>query len=288
MMSPLECQSLTTGYDRAVVFNADLALPANQLSILIGANGCGKSTLLKAMARSLPAQQGQVLLNGDDIHRLSTKAVAQKLGYMPQSPIAPEGLRVRDLVTLGRFPHQSLWRSPTPDDERLVHEAMQMTDVLAFADRPVDQLSGGQRQRCWIAMALAQQTDILLLDEPTTYLDLKVQVELMQLLQRLSREQGRTMAIVLHELNLAAAFADHLVMMKAGRIKHQGAPETIFTPDNLLDVFDLNATVYRDPMTDRPFCQPCMMPPNLDSTTRETLVAETGDVTLVDSTEVCA
>jgi len=288
MMSPLECQSLTTGYDRAVVFNADLALPANQLSILIGANGCGKSTLLKAMARSLPAQQGQVLLNGDDFHRLSTKAVAQKLGYMPQSPIAPEGLRVRDLVALGRFPHQSLWRSPTADDERLVFEAMQMTDVLAFADRPVDQLSGGQRQRCWIAMALAQQTDILLLDEPTTYLDLKVQVELMQLLQRLSREQGRTMVIVLHELNLAAAFADHLVMMKAGRIKHQGAPETIFTPDNLLDVFDLNATVYRDPLTDRPFCQPCMMPPNHASTTRQTLVAETGDVTLVDSTEVCA
>lgn len=185
--------------------------------------------------------------------------MAQKLGLLPQGPIAPEGLTVRELVAQGRFPHQNIFRQWSSEDERAINEAMAVANVTEFADRPVDDLSGGQRQRCWIAMVLAQETDLILLDEPTTFLDLKVQVDLMNLLVRLAHETNRTLVVVLHELNLAAAYADHLVMMREGAIVEKGSPDEIFSSANLKAVFDLDAHVIRDPHSHRLICVPAMM-----------------------------
>jgi iron complex transport system ATP-binding protein len=256
---PLTSHQLTAGYGKPIVHNVDIRLEPGQLTILVGANGCGKSTLLKALARTLVPQQGQVLLYGRDIQHQPSKQVAQQLGLLPQSPIAPENLTVRELVALGRFPYQSFWSNQDQDKSKIA-EAMVMANVMALSNVLVDQLSGGQRQRCWIAMALAQDTNVLLLDEPTTYLDLKVQVELMQLLQRLSRDKNCAMAIVMHELNLAAAFADKLVMMKEGRIIQQGQPQDIFTEENLAEVFQLDAQVIIDSHANKPFCIPRVGP----------------------------
>jgi iron complex transport system ATP-binding protein len=245
------------GYNgRQVLTNVDFTVREGSVTVLLGPNGSGKSTLLKTLARTLAPSAGKVLLDGNDIHRQPTRTVAQQLGILPQSPTAPDGLTVRELVGLGRFPYQSLMRQWSRHDEAAVEEAMRVADVATFADRPVDALSGGQRQRCWIAMVLAQETDLLLLDEPTTFLDLKVQVDLLELLVSLAHTQGRTLLVVLHDLNLAAAYADRLVMMKAGRILHDGPPETVFTADNLKQVFDLDAQVIREPLAGRPVCVP--------------------------------
>jgi iron complex transport system ATP-binding protein len=253
----LEGIGLSVGYGgTAVLDNVDLAIPSGEITILIGPNGCGKSTLLKAMARILAPSRGSVLLDGKDIHRLDTKSVAAKLGLLPQGPIAPEGLTVRELVAQGRFPHQTLLRQWTRADEDAVNGAMDIAGITDFADRGVDTLSGGQRQRCWVAMVLAQETDLILLDEPTTFLDLKVQVDLMDLLAGLAHQRGRTLVIVLHELSLAAAYADYLVMIKEGRIVSAGLPDDIFTAARLKEVFGLDAKVLRDPESGRLVCVP--------------------------------
>ena len=253
----LRGDSLCAGYDgRPVLTDVDFTVREGSVTVLLGPNGSGKSTLLKTLARTLAPSAGKVFLDGSDIHRQPTRTVAQRLGILPQSPTAPDGLTVRELVGLGRFPYQSLMRQWSRRDEAAVEEAMRVADVATFADRPVDALSGGQRQRCWIAMVLAQETALILLDEPTTFLDLKVQVDLMNLLTGLAHERGRTLVIVLHELSLAAAYADHLVMMKDGQIVASGDPDDIFTTDRLKQVFDLDASVLRDPASGRLVCVP--------------------------------
>lgn len=255
--SRLSGRDLRVGYAEAdVLAGVDLVIPSGCVTILVGPNGSGKSTLLKTLARILPLRAGQVLLDGNDIHALPTRAVAAKLGLLPQGPIAPDGLTVRELVAQGRFPHQSLLSQWTSADEAAVNDAMAVAGVFEFADRGVDTLSGGQRQRCWIAMILAQETDLVLLDEPTTFLDLKVQVDLMELLARLAHEAGKTLVIVLHELSLAAAYADYLVMMREGKIACAGLPEDVFTAAQLKEVFDLDAHVIHDPVTGRLVCVP--------------------------------
>ncbi|AJQ94321.1 ABC transporter ATP-binding protein [Gynuella sunshinyii] len=258
--SRLHGDGLSVGYgDRTILQGVDFAVADGRLTVLVGPNGSGKSTLLKTMARILAPKSGQVLLDGKDIHQTRTREVAKKLGLLPQGPTAPDGLTVRELVAQGRFPHQSLLRQWSSEDERAVNQAMETAQVSGFADRPVDDLSGGQRQRCWIAMVLAQQTDLILLDEPTTFLDLKVQVDLMQMLVRLAHERGHTLVVVLHELNLAAAYADTLVMMREGRIVESGPPERVFNRENLKTVFDLDANVIRDPHSGSLLCVPVVM-----------------------------
>jgi iron complex transport system ATP-binding protein len=253
----LHAQRITAGYDGLPVLRGvDLSIPDGRITILVGPNGCGKSTLLKALARVLPVQSGAALLDGKDISKLPTREVAVKLGLLPQGPVTPEGLSVRELVCQGRYPHQSLVRQWSRADEDAVDAAMATASITEFADRSVDSLSGGQRQRCWIAMVLAQQTDLILLDEPTTFLDLKVQVDLMDLLTRLAHEQGRTLLIVLHELSLAAAYADYLVMMKEGAIAAHGTVSDIFNASMLKQVFDLDVNVMHDGASNRPVCVP--------------------------------
>ncbi|MFI0471996.1 ABC transporter ATP-binding protein [Halomonas sp. HMF6819] len=256
-LSRLTGAGLRVGYDvEPVLKGVDIAIEESRLTVLLGPNGCGKSTLLKTLARTLAPSAGQVYLDGKDIHQRPTREVAKRLGILPQGPVAPEGLSVRQLVSMGRFPHQGLWQKNSRQDEEAVREAMAYTDVGAFAERGVDALSGGQRQRCWIAMVLAQQTDLILLDEPTTFLDLKVQVDLLELLSRLAHEKSRTLLLVLHDLNLAAAYADCLVLMRDGHIVTQGAPGEVFTAENLKRVFELDAQVLQDPESGRPICVP--------------------------------
>lgn len=255
----LAVRGVSIGYGGPpVVRGLDLEVPDGALTAIVGPNGCGKSTLLKAMARVLPVTRGEVLLEGRPVHRRPTREVATRMALLPQGPVAPEGLRVRELVAQGRFPHQTLLRQWSREDASAVATAMKAADVDVFADRPVASLSGGQRQRCWIAMVLAQNTPILLLDEPTTFLDLRIQVEIMGLLTRISREEGRTLVVVLHELNVAAAFADRMVMMKDGAIHAEGPPSEVFTERNLAEVFSLAARVLTDPESGRPVCVPLL------------------------------
>ncbi|WP_432256506.1 ABC transporter ATP-binding protein [Limimaricola sp. AA108-03] len=259
--SRLRVAGVAVGYgDAPIVGDVSLDVPDGALTVLVGPNGSGKSTLMKAMARVLPVSSGEIRLDGRPIGAMPTREVAKRLALLPQGPIAPEGLRARELVAQGRYPHQSLLRQWSRRDAEAVEAAMQAADVIGFADRPVSELSGGQRQRCWIAMVLAQETDILLLDEPTTFLDLKVQVDLMRLLRRIAKEDGRSLVVVLHELNVAAAFADHLVMMQDGRILAEGHVERVFTAVNLRKVFGLEANVLRDPASGRPVCVPVVTP----------------------------
>ncbi len=259
--SRLRVAGVAVGYgDAPVVRDVSLDVPDGALTVLVGPNGSGKSTLMKAMARVLPVSAGEIRLDGRLLRSTPTREVARQLALLPQGPIAPEGLRVRELVAQGRYPHQSLLRQWSREDAEAVEAAMRAADVIQFADRPVSDLSGGQRQRCWIAMVLAQETGILLLDEPTTFLDLKVQVDLMRLLRRIAKEDGRTLVVVLHELNVAAAFADHLVMMQDGRILAEGHVERVFTAANLREVFGLEANVLRDPASGRPVCVPVVTP----------------------------
>jgi iron complex transport system ATP-binding protein len=247
----LVARDLTLAYgDSVVVEHLDLDVPDGGITAVIGPNGCGKSTLLRALGRLLRPRGGQVLLDGRRIDAVPTREVARTLGLLPQSPLAPEGLTVADLVARGRHPHQAWFRQWSRDDETLVAEAMAWTGVLDLADRPVDALSGGQRQRAWIAMALAQGTDLLLLDEPTTHLDLAHAVDVLDLVDRLHRERGRTVVMVLHDLSLAARYADHLVAMRDGRIVAQGAPREVITTELLAEVFGLRAAVLPDPVSD--------------------------------------
>jgi len=242
--------------DRVVVRDLDLQLTEGSFTAIVGPNGCGKSTLLRALGRLMRPTSGQVLLDGRSIARTPTREVAKVLGLLPQSPVAPEGLTVGDLVARGRHPHQTWLRQWSTDDESVVAEALAWTDMAGLAERPVDELSGGQRQRAWISMALAQGTDLLLLDEPTTYLDLSHQIDVLELVGRLHAERGRTVVVVLHDLNLAARYAQRLVAMKDGELVASGTPTEVLTEQLLADVFDLEARILPDPVSGTPMVVP--------------------------------
>lgn len=253
----LTARDLTLAYeDRTVVEALDLDVPHGAVTVVVGPNACGKSTMLRALGRLLKPRRGAVLLDGTDLARIPTKKIAQAVGLLPQSPVAPEAITVADLVARGRQPHQHWWQQWSDEDERAVTEAMERTDVAQLADRAVDELSGGQRQRVWIAMALAQETDLLLLDEPTTYLDIAHQVEVLDLVRQLNHDRGRTVVAVLHDLNQAARYADHLVAMKAGRIIAQGRPDEVVTADLVREVFGLESVIVPDPVTGSPLVVP--------------------------------
>ena len=258
----LTARGLTLAYeDRTVVHELDLTVPDGQVTVIVGPNACGKSTTLRALGRLLRPSGGSVFLDGTELSKIPTRRIAQSIGLLPQTPVAPEAISVSDLVARGRQPHQHWWQQWSEEDERAVTEAMARTDVTALADRSVDELSGGQRQRVWIAMALAQETDLLLLDEPTTYLDIAHQVEVLDLVRRLTAPaadgtRGRTVVTVLHDLNQAARYADHLVAMKAGRIVAEGRPADIVTADLVHEVFGLDAVIVPCPVTGSPLVVP--------------------------------
>jgi iron complex transport system ATP-binding protein len=259
--APLRADRLTVGYDGAdVVAGLDLEIPGEKVTAVVGANGCGKSTLLRALARIVRPRAGTVLLDGRSIRELPSREVARRLGLLPQSPVAPDALTVEDLVARGRYPHQGLFRQWSPDDEAAVEEALVATSMIDLRARPVDELSGGQRQRAWIAMTLAQQTSLLLLDEPTTFLDLAHQIEVLDLLDALVAERGRTVVMVLHDLNQACRYADHLVALRDGRIHAAGAPGDVVDAAFVRDVFGLDARVVEDPVTGTPLCVPIAQP----------------------------
>ncbi len=252
----LGAEGVTVGYaDRVVLDNLDVAIPTGVITTVIGPNGCGKSTLLRTLSRLLKPRKGTVLLDGSDIARLKTKDVAKRMGLLPQTPIAPDGLTVADLVARGRHPHQSWVRQWSSDDADVVAKALRMTGVADLAHRPVDSLSGGQRQRVWISMTLAQGTDLLLLDEPTTYLDLAHAIDVIDLVDDL-HEGGCTIVMVLHDLNLAVRYSDNLIVMKSGSIVAQGHPSDVITSELLLDTFGLVAKVIDDPVSERPLIVP--------------------------------
>lgn len=253
----LRAEGLRLAYDdRIVVDGLDLEIPSGRITAVVGANACGKSTLLRALARLLAPKEGAVLLDGRSVHSIPTRALARQLGILPQSPTAPEGLTVIDLVGRGRSPHQTWWRQWSGTDEEAVHEALRATDLTDLAHRAVDELSGGQRQRAWIAMAVAQGTPVMLLDEPTTYLDLAHQIDVLDLVTDLNRNQGRTVVMVLHDLNQACRYADHVVAMKAGRIAGEGPPAEVITAATVADVFGLRCVVGEDPVSGTPMVVP--------------------------------
>lgn len=250
----LHTENLHIAYgNQEIVTNVNLNIVDEKITIIIGSNGCGKSTLLKTIARIHPSKSGAVFLDGKEIHKESTKKIAQKMAILPQSPDAPEGLTVAELVSYGRFPYQKRVRLNEKDHE-VINWALQVTGVDVFRHRVVDSLSGGQRQKVWIAMALAQETDIILLDEPTTYLDLSHQLEILELLRWLNRREKRTIVMVLHDLNHAARFADHIVAMKHGEIVCEGTAEEVITAATLHDVFHIDAEIVIDPRTKKPVC----------------------------------
>ncbi|EME97249.1 ABC transporter ATP-binding protein [Streptomyces mobaraensis NBRC 13819 = DSM 40847] len=256
-MSRLQAESVTLAYDRRVIAeDLSVAIPDNSFTVIVGPNACGKSTLLRALSRMLKPTTGSVLLDGQAIGSYPAKKVARTLGLLPQSSVAPDGITVADLVARGRYPHQGLLRQWSPEDELIVQESMEATRVAELADRHVDELSGGQRQRVWIAMALAQRTPLLLLDEPTTYLDIQHQIEVLDLCAELHEEQGRTLVAVLHDLNHAARYATHLIAMRGGKVVAEGAPNDIVTSELVAEVFGLSCQIIDDPQTGTPLVVP--------------------------------
>ena len=256
-MLELVAQDLSLAYQgNTIIQDLSLTIPAEKITVLVGANGCGKSTLLKGLARLLKPTSGGVYLDGKSILASSTKSVARQLGLLPQSPISPEGLTVKDLVSQGRYPYQDWRQQWSLQDRQIVREALEMTDLLPLSDRPLDTLSGGQKQRAWIAMSLAQNTKILLLDEPTTFLDLAHQMEVLDLLYRLNQHQGRTIVMVLHDLDRACRYADYLVAIKAGRVFAAGTPAQIVTAELVEAVFNLKCQIYPYPIAGTPMCIP--------------------------------
>ena len=253
----LEARNISLGYgERTVIDGMELHVPENKITSIIGPNGCGKSTLLRAMSRLLKPISGEVLLDGTPLASRPSKELAKILGLLPQSPVAPEGIVVTDLVGRGRHPHQGMLGRWSPRDYEVVAKSLESTHATDLAERPVDELSGGQRQRVWIAMALAQETDILMLDEPTTYLDLANQLEILDLLTDLNQESNTTIVMVLHDINLAARYSDYLVGMKDGAIYCQGTPDEVVTPENMKEVFGIRCQVHPDPVSHTPLVMP--------------------------------
>ena len=254
-MSRLHTDRLTLAYEQAVIITGlNIDIPSGRITALVGPNGCGKSTLLRGLARLLNPRGGTTYLDGKAIHRIPTRTLAQMLGILPQSPVAPEGLTVRELVAQGRYPHQAWFQQWAAEDEGAVNRALSITGMADMADRPVDALSGGQRQRAWIAMTLAQETEVILLDEPTTFLDLAHQIEVLTLLERLNRDEGRTIVMVVHDLNHATRHAQHIIALRAGQVVASGAPIDVVTPQLLRRVFGVAADVVPDPRTGVPLC----------------------------------
>ncbi|MDN7244913.1 ABC transporter ATP-binding protein [Planococcus shenhongbingii] len=266
MATAVQTNDLSIGYNDHLLFeNLNLSIPRGEISVFVGSNGCGKSTLLRSIARLLKPQEGSILLEGKEVHRMSSREVAKKMGILPQSPVSPEGLTVHDLVKQGRYPHQSWLKRWTTEDTKKVEAAMKATRVDEFRDKPVDELSGGQRQRAWIAMTLAQDTDIILLDEPTTYLDMTHQIEILDLLFELNEVQGRTIIMVLHDLNLASRYAHNIIAIKDGAVFGQGTPEKVINCDLVRAVFGMECQVSKDPLFGTPHCVPfgrgrCIVP----------------------------
>jgi iron complex transport system ATP-binding protein len=253
----LETKRLTLAYDSVpIIRNLNLAIPPQKTTVLVGANGCGKSTLLRGLGRLLKPKSGKVYLDGKAIAQLKAKTLAKKLGMLPQGPTTPEGLTVRDLVAMGRYSYQSWLQQWSTEDGERVAEALEITTMTELADRALDSLSGGQRQRAWIAMVLAQDTDILLLDEPTTFLDLSHQVELLDLLDELQQSKGKTIVMILHDLNLSCRYADYLVAIQQGKVYATGTPQQVMTEKMVRDVFNLECRIVPDPLADTPMCLP--------------------------------
>lgn len=253
----LQGDALTLGYDKKIVAeNLTVAIPDGELTVIIGPNACGKSTLLRTLSRLVSPLKGQVLLDGNAIAHYATKEVARRLGLLPQSSNAPAGISVSELVARGRYPHQSLFGRWRQEDEMAVQQAMQATGVADLAQQQVDTLSGGQRQRVWIAMVLAQQTPLLLLDEPTTWLDIAHQIELLELMQDLNQQHGRTLVVVLHDLNQACRYASHLIAMRDGKIIAEGKPAAIVTPELIEAIYGLRCIIINDPVAGTPMIVP--------------------------------
>ncbi|UOR11695.1 ABC transporter ATP-binding protein [Halobacillus amylolyticus] len=256
-MDSLLANDLTLGYgDQVIIDSLDIKIPKGEVTVLIGGNGCGKSTLLRSLARLLKPKSGQVVLDSSDISKMRTKDVAKKMAILPQSPTTPEGLSVYQLVKQGRYPYQSWAKRWAQEDEEAVNKALTDTNLLELKHRSVDSLSGGQRQRAWIAMTLAQDTDLLLLDEPTTYLDMSHQIDILDLLFDLNKDNGRTVVMVLHDINLACRYADHIVAVKDKTVYAQGKPEDVINCDLMQHVFEMTCDVREDPIFGTPMCIP--------------------------------
>ncbi|WP_161879704.1 ABC transporter ATP-binding protein [Alkalibacterium sp. MB6] len=254
-MPKISAEKLSVGYGKQLIVDSmELVIPKSEITCIIGPNGCGKSTLLKTIARLLKPTVGSVLLDGQAIHKMPTKKVAQQIAILAQSPHTPEEMTVKDLVSYGRSPYQKGFGQLTAKDWEMIHWALEETNLLDFAERSVHSLSGGQRQRVWIAMALAQDTDVLLLDEPTTYLDLAHQLDVLQVLEKLNKKQNKTIVMVLHDLNHAARFSDFLVSIRDGKIVKSGTPKEVMTNEVLRSVFDIDAKIVHDPDTNKPAC----------------------------------
>ncbi|SFS86494.1 ABC transporter ATP-binding protein [Paenibacillus sp. 453mf] len=256
-MFRLETTGLSIAYeDRLIVEDLNIQIPQGRITALVGANGSGKSTILKTMARLMQPKAGHVLLDGKSIHKQSTREVAKQLAILPQNPTAPEGLTVTELVSYGRFPYQKGFGSLKEEDKKMIEWAIDATGLNEFHDRPIDQLSGGQRQRAWIAMALAQDTDILFLDEPTTFLDMAHQLEVLQLLEELNISSQRTIVMVVHDLNHATRYAHHMIAIKQGKAAAVGSPQEVMTTEVMREVFGIEADIITDPRTGVPLCLP--------------------------------
>lgn len=254
-MNSITTEKLAIAYDETLIVNQlNLQIPRGKITSIIGSNGCGKSTILKAIGRILSPSGGLICLNGEDIQNLSTQKVAQTMAILPQAPLAPGGLTVSELVAYGRFPHQRGFGKLTTEDKQIVAWALSITKLQELSNREVDTLSGGQRQRVWIAMAIAQQTDLILLDEPTTYLDLAHQLEVLELLHDLNKKQNCTIAMVLHDLNLAARFSDYLIAISNGNIICHGTPREVMRAEVLRQAFQIDAEIITEPRTGKPVC----------------------------------
>ncbi|MDN4475619.1 ABC transporter ATP-binding protein [Demequina sp. SYSU T00192] len=260
-MTRLQARNAVIGYGGdPIVRGVDVEVPDGRITAIVGPNGCGKSTLLRALVRLLHPTEGTILLDGEDIHRMHTRDVARRVGLLPQSPIAPAGITVKELVARGRTPHQKVLRPWSAEDETAVLSALHSTALTDIQDAVVDELSGGQRQRAWIAMTLAQDTPVMILDEPTTYLDIAHQYDVMDLLHRLNTRQERTIVMVVHDLHQAARYAHHVIAMRDGVVAAAGAPADVFTEDLIREVFALEARVLADPVTGTPLVVPAHGP----------------------------